>query len=378
MKSLLTLLLVVCGSVPLFACSFCGDGFARRQPLREKFAEAKIVAAGVLKNPIARNDGTGTTEFHLTQVLKTDAALGKTTVLAIPRYLPVVGDTPPDYVFFCAVVDGRVEPVDGIAGGKAVVEYLEAEAKLDAKASPETRVGFFFRHLDAADPTVAADAFLEIARVSDADLVAAKAALDAKKIRTWIADQKVPDERVGVLGLLLGLCGDKTDTDWLTAEIVAAKPTERVLANLGGLLTATVLLNPDRGWKLANDLLASPTRGFSEKLHVISTVRFFQATRPKESKDRILGCLRTLIANSDLADLAIDDLRRWGWWDLTPTILDAFGKPTHAAPVVRRGIVRYALQCPAAEAKTFVANLRTTDPTLVKKVEDGLKLYEKK
>lgn len=378
MKPLFALLLVAVGSVPLFACSFCGDGYARRQTLREKFAEAKVVAVGVLKNPVARDDGTGTTEFHVTHVLKSDPALGKTTVIVVPRYLPVVGDTPPDYVFFCSVADGRVEPTDGLPGGKAVADYLAAVAKLDAKAPAADRIGLFFRHLDAADPAVVADAFLEIARTSDADLAQAKAALDPKKVRRWLADPKVPDDRVGVLGLLLGLCGDATDAARLRAELTAANPSERVLSNLGGLLTGLILLNPTAGWDLAGEVLASPTRTFSDKLGVIATVRFFQATRPKESKERVLACLRATIANADLADLAVDDLRRWGWWDLTPAVLDAFGRPTHAAPVVRRGIVRYALQCPDDKAKAFVAALRTTDPALVKKVEDGLKLYEKK
>lgn len=375
MRTAVAALVIGLVAAPVLACSFCGESFARRQTLRERFADAKVVVAGVLKNPVAKADGSGTTEFHVTHVLKGDAALAKTT-LTIPRYLPVVADTPPDYVFFCSVADGRIEPTDGVPGGKAVVEYLTGITKLDAK--PESRVGYCFERLDDADTAVAADAFVEIARASDADIVKARAALDRKKIRAWIGSPKMPDERVGVLGLLLGLCGDRADADWLLAELRNPKPSERVLSNLGGLLTGAILLDPHEGWKVAADALPSPTRTFSDKLNVISTVRFFQATRPKESKDAILACLRELIANSDLADLAIDDLRRWAWWDLTPEVLAAYTKPTHAAPVVRRGIVRYALQCPDEKAKAFVAAVRAKEPELVKKVEDGLKLYEKK
>jgi hypothetical protein len=42
---------------------------------------------------------------------------------------------------------------------------------------------------------------------------------------------------------------------------------------------------------------------------------------------------------------------------------------------VRRGIVRYALQCPAEEAKRFIVAVRQKDPKLVEKVEESLKLY---
>ena len=74
--------------------------------------------------------------------------------------------------------------------------------------------------------------------------------------------------------------------------------------------------------------------------------------------------------------MAADDLRRWGWWDLTPEVLKHFDSPTHAAPIVRRGIVRYALQCPTEEAKRFVAAVRQKDPKLVEKVEESLKFYK--
>ena len=53
-----------------------------------------------------------------------------------------------------------------------------------------------------------------------------------------------------------------------------------------------------------------------------------------------------------------------------------FAKPTHAAPIVRRGIVRYALTCPNDDAKRFIASVRQTDPKLVAAVEEALKLYD--
>lgn len=373
MKRCSSVLILLLLAVPLDACSFCGDSFARRQPLRERFAESKIVVAGKLTNAVANADGTGTTEFQIAKVLKGD--LGTVARIAIPRYLPVIGDTPPDYVFFCSIADGKIEPVHGVPGGAALVEYLSAAAKA---TGTESRLAFAFANLDSADATVSNEAFLEFARATDAELAKARTVLDRKRLRSWIADPKTPEERVGVYGLLLGLRGDKSDAAYLLAELRAAKPTERVTANLGGLLGGAILLAPDDGWRLAAELLADPKRNFSDKLNAISTLRFFQATRPKESRERILACLKAVIANGDLADLAIDDLRRWQWWDLTATVLEQYAKPTHAAPAIRRGIVRYALQCPEESAKAFVADVRAKDPALVKKVEDNLKLFEKK
>jgi hypothetical protein len=43
---------------------------------------------------------------------------------------------------------------------------------------------------------------------------------------------------------------------------------------------------------------------------------------------------------------------------------------------VKRCIVRYALCCPADDAKKFLAAVRQADPKLVATVEEQLKLFE--
>jgi hypothetical protein len=73
----------------------------------------------------------------------------------------------------------------------------------------------------------------------------------------------------------------------------------------------------------------------------------------------------------------VEDLRRWGYWDLSAAVFAQFGKPTHAAPIVRRCIVRYALTCPNDDAKRFVAAVRKDDAKLVESVEEALKPFAK-
>jgi len=95
-----------------------------------------------------------------------------------------------------------------------------------------------------------------------------------------------------------------------------------------------------------------------------------------ESRAEIVKCYRALVTKGDLADLAIDDLRRWQWWDLTADVLAQFDKPSHASKIVQKGIVRYALQAPGEEAKLFVAAARAKQPKVVADVEETLKLFE--
>jgi hypothetical protein len=73
----------------------------------------------------------------------------------------------------------------------------------------------------------------------------------------------------------------------------------------------------------------------------------------------------------------VENLRRWQMWELTPQVLDLYGKKGHDAPLMRRAILRYALSCPRPEASTFVSQRRRVEPDLVKDVEETLQ-FEKK
>jgi hypothetical protein len=357
------------------ACTFCGGGLTTRQTLREHFKRANFVAHGKLANPrFDPNGGIGSTELHVGRVLKPDPIIGNRAVIGLPRYLPVIGNTPPDYLVFLAISNGKPDPLHGLTASGTVIEYLLGAAKLDDKDAV-SRLGYFFQFLDSSDATVSADAFLEFGRASDTEIMKARSVLEPDKVRKLITNPATPSERLGVYALLLGLCGGKEDADLLT-ELIGQKPKpDRVRENLGGFLTALTLLDDARGWATIEAVLSDPMKPFDQRLSAICSVQFFQACRPG-TKPHILRCYRSILASGDLADIVADDLRRWGWWDLTSDVLKHFDASTHSAPVVRRGIVRYALCCPTDEAKQFMAAVRKQDPTLVKKVEESLKAYE--
>lgn len=368
-----TLAVLLALAPPAPACTFCGESVRARQTLRMHHAASAVVLHGRLKNPrFDPKTDAGFTDFHVGTVLKDDAARGGRAVLTVPRYLPVIGDTPPDYLFFGTAANGALDLSFGVPASAAVVEYLKAAAALDDR-DPAKKLAFFFTHLDAADAAIATDAFVEFARAPDADILKAAGRFDAAKLRRLIADPNTPTDRLGVFAFLLGSCGGPADAAFLAGLLRA--PSERTSAAFGGLLAGYILLAPTDGWALAAAALGDEKRSFSERLAAVGTVRFFQATRPAESRAEVLRCCAVLLPHADLADQAIEDLRRWGWWDLTADVLAQFGKPTHAAPFVRRCIVRYALTCPKPEAKAFVDTVRTSDPKLVKTVEDELALY---
>jgi hypothetical protein len=175
--------------------------------------------------------------------------------------------------------------------------------------------------------------------------------------------------------MMLGLCGHADDAPFLRSLVNQTPLPERISSNLAGFLAGYTLLEPKTGWTavemIFNDATAPPDRTVA----AVGTVRFFQTARPKEAKAAILSAYKTAIARGDAADMAVEDLRRWAWWDLSAEVFAAFGKSTHSAPITKRAIVRYALSCPGDDAKAFVAKVRAADGKLVEEVEEGLKLY---
>jgi hypothetical protein len=119
-------------------------------------------------------------------------------------------------------------------------------------------------------------------------------------------------------------------------------------------------------------ILEDPKRSYQDKLAALGTVRFFHAYRPAESRKAIVAAMATIVARGDMADMAVEDLRRWQWWDLTKPILAQYGKPTHAAPLVKHAILRYALTCPDADAAAFVKAVEAADAAAVREVRASL------
>jgi hypothetical protein len=82
-----------------------------------------------------------------------------------------------------------------------------------------------------------------------------------------------------------------------------------------------------------------------------------------------------LLEQGDIADLAIEDLRKWQQWQVTDKVLGLKDKPSHSVPIVRRAILRFALSCPDnAAAAAYVTELRAKDARMVADAEELLKL----
>jgi len=95
-----------------------------------------------------------------------------------------------------------------------------------------------------------------------------------------------------------------------------------------------------------------------------------------------------LLDQSDIADLAIDDLRKRQCWDMADRVLGVKDKKTYKGerladiPIVRRAILRFALGCQdsktksSAAARAYVDEQRKKDAQMVADAEELLKLEQ--
>jgi hypothetical protein len=371
--------LVLC-PVRVPACSLCdGASLARVQTLREEAALplARVILHGTIANPRTSTDGKGRTDFTVLTVLRSAAGFKAPRGLVLPRYLPVDDPKrPPHYLLYCDAEGSKLDPYRGVplVGGVRSVAYIKKALALDGKRTADN-LAFYFGHLDDADPEVSRDAFLEFAKATDAEILRAATKLSREKLRGWLDDPKTDRKRVGVYALLLGACGKSSDADHLR-KLLASKE-DRYRGAVDGILAGYIQLDQRKGWELAHSILADGRQPLPARLGALKTLRFYHGAQPKESRAHILKAMRALLAQGELADLAVEDLRRWHIWDLTSDVLGVYGRKGYDAPLLRRAIIRYALCCqPTKEVKEFLARRRATEADVVSEVEEFLE-FEK-
>jgi hypothetical protein len=339
---------------------------------REEAAGASMVLYGTVCNPQANQDGSGTTDLVLASVLKTHPILGDKKVLQLPRYIPIDNaKEPPRYLIFCDVFKGKIDPYRGIAVGPEAVGYLTGLLALGG-GDRAGLMRYCFDYLEHADAEIAKDAFEEFRRATDAELAKAVRKGWADKLRGLLGKPQTSPFRLGMYAFLLAHCGNGRDAD-LLGKLARQKTAQGQPGH--GILAGYVLLNPREGWTYLRALLKDASQPFPARYSALRVARYFFTTRPDViEKKEVVAAVNLLLDQADIADLPIDDLRKWRCWDLTDRVLAVAGRPSHNLPIIRRAAVRYALQCPGAAATAFVREQRKTNPTLVADMEELLRL----
>ena len=250
-------------------------------------------------------------------------------------------------------------------------------------ALPATmRLPYYVSFLESSDPEIAADAWGEFARSQYEDVKMASKLLSPDRVRQWIADPKMSPERLGLYGMMLGLCGTADDVAFLRMQIGVPSADRPFRYGSEGLMGGLMLLDESGGLAfLEQTRLAASGCSSDELFAAVQAIQFIWSYEPDcIPHDRLRGSLHGLLANPLLRELVITNLARWQDWPTAPRLVKLFETLGDDDPGSRRAIVMFmfALQKAAATsdvptelqdlAAGFLKHVETTHPQLLNAV----------
>jgi hypothetical protein len=354
------------------ACPFCS---MQGQTLVGDIGQASMVLYGSFTNAVpGADEGQGSTDLQIDAIIKTDPILGDKKVITLPRYVPTDKNAKVKFLVFCDVFKGKIDPYRGVPvqADSDIVKYLKGSLEVKDK-DISARLRFAFDYLDNKEIEISNDAYKEFGNAAYADYKDMAAKLPADKIAKWLSDPETPSFRYGLYASMLGHCGTAKDADLLRKLL--DDPQRRVSSGLDGMMAGDTLLKPKEGMAYIRSVLSDSKKEFMHRYAALQAVRFFWSSEPNVvDQKELVSSVRELLNQSDIADLAIEDLRKWGRWECCDEILGLQSRKSHNVSIIRKAILRYALCCPGAKAAGYVQEWRKRDAETVKDTEELLKL----
>lgn len=365
------------------ACPGCGPPSG--QTLTTEVAQADFILYGTLTNakPDPKEPGSskGTTDMTIDAVVKSHALVKDKKVFTIPRFVPP-DPKPFKYMVFFNVVNGDIDPYRGVVVNtdSKLPEYVKGALEVKGKDAT-TRLRYFFDYLESPEIEISADAYNEFAVADYKEVSELAPKLPTDTLLKWIKDPNTRASRLGLYGLLLGhTAPDKAAAAAKELRLLMDTPENKYSSGLDGMLMGYTMLDKKAGFEYLRGLATDPQKEFLVKHAALKALRFFWEYRKDTlSRQQMLDGMAALVAQPDLADMPIDDLRKWGAWEMTGFILGYADQKTHnELPINNRAILKFAVSASMADPKNaaaaaFVKKAREDNPERVKLVEELLK-----
>jgi len=354
------------------ACPFCT---MQGQTLTGEITQATMVLYGKLSNADEKKE---TTDIDIEVVIKDNPARGSAKKLTLKRYIDLSLTTEKDrFLVFCDIFKGNIDPYRGMAlkANSPLPGYLQGALQVKDKPIGQ-RLRYFFDFLDSSDIEVSNDAYKEFGNTDYKDFQGMAKTLPAEKVVKWLTSKETATFRMGLYASMLGHCGKEKDAAVLKKML--NDPERQAGSGIDGVMAGYAMLQPKDGWAYIQGVLKSSKEDFMFRYAALRAVRFLHDYRSDvvTKKDLVAG-LGILLAQDDIADLAIEDMRKWQAWDQADKVLAVAKTDAIKQPIVRRAILRYALQCKGNKAaEAYVAERRKEDAKAVEEAEELLKLEQ--
>ena len=248
----------------------------------------------------------------------------------------------------------------------------------DLRTPAAKRLQFFAKYLENRDSVIADDAFQEFGQVPYDVVTAAAAELSATKLREWIADPNVPDERKGFYGLALGLTAKGDDRTKNLERLRSLIDTDAPAGAdfrvgfdgiLGGYLVAE---GPAAIEHISDRLLANSKSAVGDVRHAEKALRFYYEYGPAGQRPAVAKAVEHLLDRPSESAAAITDLARWQDWTVVDKIAPLYERKDDNDAFIQRAVIGYLLACPLPAASKALEQLRQHDPQGVADAEKTL------
>jgi hypothetical protein len=393
LTAILTLSLAV---APVLSCPFCS---APSLTLAEQLAQADAaVLVQWVEGTKPTDTSAGSTVYEIKQIVRNyKSTLKVGDRITLPRYrASKVGD-----LFMLMGSKGTtVEWGSPLEVSEASFNYI---AQAPAPETPTTkRLAYYLKFLEYPDSLVANDAYGEFANAPYEDIAQLADTMPREKILKWATSPETPATRLGLYGLLIGLCGTQEDAKAIEQRIV--QETEDFRLGIDGMMGGYLLLTGQDGLEVIEKTkLKDASVPFSETYAAMQALRFmWKYAEGRIEPERLRESMRILLERPELADLVIADLARWNDWGVQDRLMTLYRR-THEPPKktadgeevqdpynipsIKRAIVRYMLvsskdadddavagddaKLPehVAKGRKYVEELRELDPKTVQQAE---------
>lgn len=259
--------------------------------------------------------------------------------------------------------------------------YIVDAPSLDAK--PEKRLAYYLKFLEHADRMVADDAYAEFANAPYKDIAPLAKKFPHESLRKWIVSPDVPATRLGLYGLMLGLCGNDEDAALMQAKIVESNDGFRL--GIEGVIWGYLMLTGEPGLEtIVKSKIEDKKVMFSETFAAMQALRnVWIYGNNRIPAERLKETMRLLLDRPEVSDLVISDLARWKDWGIQERLMELYGAEDYDIPSIKRAIIRYMIastkdvptgggeKAPrhVTEGEKYLSQLRDRDPKMVNEVE---------
>ena len=230
------------------------------------------------------------------------------------------------------------------------------------------RLRFFQDYFEDSESILAFDAYDEFASAPYEALVELQDHMSKEKLIKWIKDPETAVNRRRLYFVMLGVCGDESDTEFLEEFIVSGDRDKQ--AGLDSLLACYLNLKKEAGVELVESTFITDKEvDYVDTLAAVSALRFHGTEVDFIPKQRIVAAIRQLLDRPKMADMIIPDLARWEDWSVMDKLVKMFKDADEDTNWLRVPVISYLQACPDPVAKKHIEELRKIDPDAVRRAE---------